>query len=382
MLEASGAVGGRMRTEAHEGYLLDVGFQVYLTSYEEGVPYFDPCKLGFQSFVPGAYISNKQSLHFMGDAIRFPSCALSTLLCPEATLRDKWIIWRLSNHLKQLSDVAIWNQPDLSTLSYLRHLGLSDRVISCFFKPFFGGVFLDDTLSVSCRLFQFLYKRFATGSAALPREGMGAIPRALCKRLYPDVVRLHHRVTAIDNGLVRLEGGGSYRAKSIVCALDHHAAARLLPLVPPAPGRSTEVLYFATPTKPSRHPALVLNGAGSGCVNHFCFPSQIQPSYAPLGRHLASVTLRQGGDHHSQGTHPDKVLKEIRRWMDTDTSDWVFLKSFHVSNALPVLGTMPGPGFREVHPHLWQAGDYLAYPSINGALFSGRQVARLAMEAS
>ncbi|MBY0404041.1 MAG: NAD(P)/FAD-dependent oxidoreductase, partial [Cyanobacteria bacterium] len=35
ILEASSQVGGRVKTENYEGFLLDYGFQVFLTSYPE-----------------------------------------------------------------------------------------------------------------------------------------------------------------------------------------------------------------------------------------------------------------------------------------------------------------------------------------------------------
>ncbi len=35
LLEASDGVGGRVRTDAEAGFLLDRGFQIFLTSYPE-----------------------------------------------------------------------------------------------------------------------------------------------------------------------------------------------------------------------------------------------------------------------------------------------------------------------------------------------------------
>lgn len=35
VLEAQDGVGGRVRTDRHEGFLLDRGFQIFLTSYPE-----------------------------------------------------------------------------------------------------------------------------------------------------------------------------------------------------------------------------------------------------------------------------------------------------------------------------------------------------------
>ena len=54
VLEASDAAGGRVRTDRVDGFLLDRGFQVFLTAYPESRKVWDLPALGLRAFEPGA----------------------------------------------------------------------------------------------------------------------------------------------------------------------------------------------------------------------------------------------------------------------------------------------------------------------------------------
>ena len=56
LLEASGAPGGRVRTDLVEGFRLDRGFQVLLTAYPEAKRLLDYDALQLKKFEPGALV--------------------------------------------------------------------------------------------------------------------------------------------------------------------------------------------------------------------------------------------------------------------------------------------------------------------------------------
>ncbi|MEY3617910.1 MAG: hypothetical protein RL726_608, partial [Actinomycetota bacterium] len=56
VLEASDGVGGRVRTDHVDGFLLDRGFQVLLTAYPEMERQFDVGALDLRAFDPGALV--------------------------------------------------------------------------------------------------------------------------------------------------------------------------------------------------------------------------------------------------------------------------------------------------------------------------------------
>ena len=64
----------------------------------------------------------------------------------------------------------------------LTEQGFSQTAIENFFGPFFGGVFLQPKLTTSSRFFHYVFRMFADGSAAVPKQGMGQIPQQLAAR--------------------------------------------------------------------------------------------------------------------------------------------------------------------------------------------------------
>ena len=73
-----------------------------------------------------------------------------------------------------------------------------------------------------------------------------------------------------------------------------------------------------------------------------------------------------------------RVRDQLRSWFGVATDSWRTLKVYRVRRALPKLpagAAMARPGYRELEPGLWAAGDHLATPSIQGAMGAGRQVA-------
>jgi len=56
ILEATGYIGGRVRTEIIDGWILDVGFQVLLDAYPMSKKYLNYADLDLQRLSPGARI--------------------------------------------------------------------------------------------------------------------------------------------------------------------------------------------------------------------------------------------------------------------------------------------------------------------------------------
>ena len=54
IVEASDGIGGRVRTDEVDGFLLDRGFQVLLTAYPEARRVLDYSRLDLKPFSPGA----------------------------------------------------------------------------------------------------------------------------------------------------------------------------------------------------------------------------------------------------------------------------------------------------------------------------------------
>ena len=111
----------------------------------------------------------------------------------------------------------------------------SPAIIERFFRPFFGGVFLDEKLATSAGLFRYYLKKFATGRALLPAAGIGEIPRQLAATLPPGgKLRLGCRVSAWFASRRR---GGRRRHRPTAKRLPANASCSP-PMRPPRPACS------------------------------------------------------------------------------------------------------------------------------------------------
>jgi hypothetical protein len=97
------------------------------------------------------------------------------------------------------------HEQGLTTLEALRAEGFSGSMIGRFFRPFLGGVFLENLLDTTVRKLEFVMRNFARGDTAIPALGMSEIPRQLAAALPAVAIRLNTRVEAIDGNRVHLE---------------------------------------------------------------------------------------------------------------------------------------------------------------------------------
>lgn len=376
VIEQADAVGGRVRTDEVEGFLLDRGFQVFLDAYPEAGRLLDVAGLDLRPFKPGALVHLGGRFHRVMDVFRDPRHVLASVLAPVGSLTDKLRVAAMKWRLGRTSLDEIAAREDLTTVDYLQREGFSQRMIEVFFRSFYGGIFLERELWTSSRMFEFTFKMFSQGSATLPARGMGAIPRQLAARLPADAVRCAARVTEIRERGVTLESGERIEGDIIVVATDGSTAAKWLPAA--AAGelawRSVTGIYFAADRSPLHEAIIALNGAGTGLVNHVCVPSDVAPAYAPAGRALISITVLGVSDV------PDleaRVVDELEGWFGGQVRGWRHLRTDRIRHALPVHPASKsgaGAGFRKVG-EVFVCGDHLASASIEGAIVSGLRTA-------
>lgn len=377
VLEASDGVGGRVRTDRVDGFLLDRGFQVLLTAYPECRRFLDYRALQLRRFTPGSLIRHRGRFRRLADPWRRPSAALESLQSPMGTLGDKWRIARLRGELRERDPAGIFDGPERTTLEALRERGFSERMIESFFRPFLGGVFLERELETSARMFEFVFKMFSEGDAAVPARGMQAIPEFLAAGLRPDSIRFGARVSRIERGSCVLETGESLQADCVVIATDGGEAARLLPDRPAPRWRSTVCLYFDAAEPPIAENVLVLDGDGGGPVNNLCVMSQVAPSYAPPGRSLVSVSV-VGAGNETDSEIEQAVRGQLEDWFGRQVADWRLLRPYRIEHGLPdVAPRAPDvPATEELDDTgIVVCGDHVAHGSIDGAMASGRLAA-------
>lgn len=376
LLEASDEVGGRVRTDAVEGFLLDRGFQVLLTAYPEAKRLLDYGALRLRPFYPGALVRLSDRFERVADPFRRPLDALSTLGSRVGTLGDKLRVLPLRRRTRSGTLEGLFSRPATSTLEALTRGGFSSRMIERFFRPFLSGIFFDSRLETSSRMFEFVFRMFSSDDTALPEKGMGEIPRQLASRLERGTVRTGARVTSISDRAVGLETGESLVAGRIVVATDGPEAARLLPDLRVPASRSTVTVYFAVERPPLEEPVLVLDGEGTGPVTTFCLPSRVSASYAPAGADLVSVSI-VGVPQMNDDQLLEAVRAQMRGWWGPEVGQWRHLRTCRIHHALPAfLPPNDAVAPAEIRPGLFICGDHRENPSLQGAMASGRRAAR------
>jgi phytoene dehydrogenase-like protein len=378
IIEASDGLGGRVRTDVHEGYLLDRGFQVLLTAYPEAKRFLDYKALDLKAFDPGAIVLNEKGQTSIGDPLRQPSSLFQTLRSPVGSFSDKVKMLGLKLKLGSSQTEQIFERAEQTTMVYLRNKGFSERMIQQFFKPFMTGIFLEPNLQTSSRMFEFVFKMFSEDKTCLPSKGMGQITAQLAQGLVVHEIQLNQRVTRLENNTVYTTSGEQYSAKNVLIATD---AAHL-----PAPYTRSQVLkksvitlYFKADEAPFKIPIIALNASQNKLVNNIAVMSQISNTYAPEGKALICVSIIEN-ENQKLASHSDlaaKVIHELKFWYP-NANNWQHLKTYMIDYALPKdeqVSYSLKPEQIRLDDHLFICGDHLLNGSINAAMKSGRLAA-------
>ncbi|ASU36695.1 NAD(P)/FAD-dependent oxidoreductase [Mucilaginibacter xinganensis] len=376
VLEASNEVGGRVRTDEVDGFLLDRGFQVFLTAYPEAKRFLDYNALDLCRFDPGALILNRSGITRIGDPIRQPSSLMSTLLSSAATFTDKLRMLRLKLKLGQKSIEDIFSDKEITTVAYLKKEGFSGTIMNQFFRPFMTGIFLEDQLSTSSRMFEFVFKMFSGGDAAIPAKGMGMIPKQLAACLSSDEILFSQRVFAVEDGVATTTSGSTYNADFILIATDQ-LNSPISDTKQVKGHHSVSNMYFTARQMPFRLPLITLNTLPGKLVNNIAVMNRISPGYSKNGDALISLSLI--GDHSKADEIElqESVISELKFWYPKAVS-WKHLKTYHIKYALPnddQVSNEPDYKAMRLDAQCFVCGDYLMNGSINAAMKSGRLAA-------
>jgi len=376
VLEASDAVGGRVQTDEVDGFLLDRGFQVFLTAYPEAKRFLDYEALELCKFDPGALILNKKGITSLGDPIRQPSSLVSTLLSSAATFTDKMRMLRLKLKLSGKSIERIFSEQEITTTEYLKKEGFSATIMDQFFRPFMTGIFLEDQLTTSSRMFEFVFKMFSEGDAAIPAKGMGMIPKQLAKGLSEEEILFKQKVWTIDANTVTTTSGRVYKGAFILIATDQLnspvPASRM-----PSEYHSVSNMYFTSVQRPFYMPLIALNTLPGKLVNNIAVMDLISPAYAKNGEALISLSLIGNHTKTNQKQLQHDVISELKFWYP-DAINWKHLKTYHIAYALPADEHVSNePDYKEMrlNAQCFVCGDHLMNGSINAAMKSGRLAA-------
>jgi len=373
LLEASDRVGGRVKTDVINGYQLDHGFQVLLTAYPAAQKYLDYDSLELQNFLPGASIFKNGKQEVIGDPLRDATLLFSTLFANIGTVADKLKILKLNTSLKKKSIDEIFSDEEQATFSYLTDLGFSSEIIDDFFTPFFSGIFLENKLETSSRMFEFVYKMFGEGNAALPKGGIEEIPKQLLHQLKNTVIKYNTSVSSIGDSKILLADGQEIESDFIIVATE---ASNLIQNLKnqAIEWQSCDTLYFETENRTIKKPLIGLIPDQGTIINNIFYHTSLKTAIN-AGKELLSVTVVDNQGLTGKGLI-DQVQTELKELCGITSS--TFIKHYRIPKSLPKLSDLNyeiSPSETRLKENVYLAGDLQLNGSLNAAMIAGEKAA-------
>lgn len=361
IIEATERVGGRVKTDFSNGVPLDHGFQVLLTAYPMVQKHLDLKALNLNYYKPGALLFFNGKKERIGDPLRDFSALWPTLVSTAGSLKDKWKIFKLSLQLKRTSLDDIFAAKETTTLAFLRDYGFTDRLINSFFKPFFTGIFLEEELRTSSRMFRFIFKLFSEGYAAIPKQGIGAVAQQLQSNLRQTTFQFNTTVQLSTTGNILNERNETIPADAMLCSTPLHTQIAW---------KSSHNFYFET-TEWAFKPGIIgLLTAPETYANNINY---LFDTKTPI----LSVTVVKESTHTVTDLE-QLVREELKQHCNIETGE--LIKHYHIKKALPDLETIRKDFTpKRDSPNSIFIGDYTLNGSLNAAMQSGEAGAQLIM---
>jgi phytoene dehydrogenase-like protein len=369
LLEASDAVGGRVRTDRLDGFQLDRRFQVFSTAYPElprqiDVPALQPCR-----FERAALVQLDGRLWRLDDPRHRPAAVLEALRAPIGGLRDLLPLAAYAISCGYAPATWLRGRTDRATRSRWHRWGLSDEVVERVLAPFFAGLLLEREMSTSSRFTDLMLRTFVRGWSAVPAGGMQRLPEQLAEGLE---VTLESRARRVTGTQVETEDE-HLTARAVVVATDGSTASGLLPGLRDLSWKGVTTWYHAAPEPPLATPTLVVDPDRSP-VDNTVVITCAAPSYSPDDRALVASSWVHGPGERPQ--EPD-VRRRLAQLYGTSTSAWEHLATYDLPRALPAMPA-PHPFRRTIRwAGCYVCGDHRDTSSIQGALVSGRRTAEV-----
>ena len=368
IIEQSDRVGGRVGSIKENEYIFDLGFQIYNTEYYETNSLLNLKELKLKVFKPGASIYNGRRFEILSDPFRDPSTIFETFFSGMTTFKDKIKILTLKRALSSYC-ISEDQSEDMTTLKYLKSYGFSNKIINGFFKPFFSGIFLENQLETSSKFFKNVFSNFNKGYAAVPVNGMQAIPDQMVKNLNPHNLLLGNKVIEAKNPeKIVLENNEIIEAKYMVLTggsnslVNNHIVEF----------NSVRTFYFSSRVK-VKHPKYINLFPYDSLINNIAILSSVSENYSPNGNTLFSITIIESDLSKSELI--DIIQDKLSTYYGDEKSNYIFMKEINIKQATIKQKTGYFDLKIEDKKNILFAGDYTTYGSIEGAVVSGIKTA-------
>ena len=376
IFEASDGVGGRVRSDVIDGFILDRGFQLYNPSYAEGKRLLDYQNLDLKPFTPGVAIRDGKRLRLVVDPFRSRDFRFRLLRdLPGNPFSQLGLVRYFLKYLIT-SDAQIATTKDISAQVSLTKSGIKGSLLEKLFRPFLQGVFLESELSTSRKFLDVVLKNFLQGIPSVPAKGMQEISNQLAAKLPKEKISLNTKVLSISgNKLTTSEG--EIEARKIVVATDPTTAISWLKLEPKKMHSVTTWYFKADKSINSivkAKPILFVDAQKNGPLTNAVVITNAAPSYAPNGEVLVSASAISPNENADLLS----VKKHLSHLFGVNTDNWQLIKEYKIKEALPaMIPPFSLVSSNQINNDLFVAGDHRVTSSIQGALLSGTNTATL-----
>ncbi|KGA07439.1 MAG: hypothetical protein GM48_3900 [actinobacterium acIB-AMD-7] len=344
LIESENEVGGRVRSDLVDGYILDRGFQVINPKYPQVK------KSGVIKSIDFRKISGSIRLDDEGIKVGYALGSISNKSGPLLEKR-KFIEFVYSKKVSNSHNFGLYtnNFPNF----YQKVL-----------NPFLTGVFLTNPKDIAADVVQEILKSFIRSLPGIPAKGVGEFSKALAKPIKN--LKLNESVKNISKNRV-VTVSGQYTASFIVVAAGPIASDELLKKTTQIKMLSSTTSYFSTDETLVDASNLVIS-KGSNLVNSIVI-SEVSKKYAPIGQSLISATSLKDLSESEFRIELSKIWK-------SDANNWNHVARYEIKNSLPL--HTPGknryPNL-QLDDWLFTIGDHMSMPSQQGAMESGALVA-------
>jgi hypothetical protein len=222
-------------------------------------------------------------------------------------------------------------------------------------------------------MFEFIYKMFGEGYAAVPAAGMEAIPRQLFEGLRNTTFKFNTEVTSVKDGELILGTGEKLESHFTIVATE--ASGLINNLSKQALNwRSCDTLYFKTKGRVISKPIIGLVPNEGSLINNIFYLTSLKADKKGGGE-LLSVTVVK---HHDLTPIEliDQVQKELKQHCGIDAPK--FIRHYKIPQALPDLKNVQYemlPSETRLTASIFLAGDTQLNASLNAAMIAGERAA-------
>jgi protoporphyrinogen oxidase len=251
-------------------------------------------------------------------------------------------------------------------------------MIDDFFTPFFSGIFLENKLETSSRMFEFVYKMFGEGHATLPKGGIEEIPKQLLNKLKNTTFKYKTQVSSVIDGEIELYKGQKIKSDFTIITTEPSKLIKNLKNQS-TEWQSCDTLYFETENRTIRKPIIGLITKHNSLINNIFYHTSLETSLKP-DKELLSVTVVDN-QNLSGKMLIDCVQKELKQNCGIITSK--FIKHYRIPMSLPKLKELQyemTPSETCLSESIYLAGDLQLNGSLNAAMIAGERAAQGVIE--